>query len=350
MRKFKIEDVKEFVINNSECELLSTIYINNKTKLLFKCKCGETFETTFERFKLGKIKCDFCSGIKTRKRICKYCKKSFIPDKKNQIYCSRKCSANDRKKDKIKVKCYNCGTELERVQYAINRNKKHYCSIKCKNEHQKQLLKGKDNPNYKEKSFISKCSNCGTEYIANNYGNREYKYHYCSIKCKWEHQKKILTGKQNPNYKSVKCNCSYCNKEINRTQNYINSHKNIFCSKECYYNYLSKYNCGKNNPLFDITKTKEEREIGRNFDGYKYWRREVFKRDSYTCQCCGDNKGGNLRSHHLDGYSWCKEKRIDIDNGITLCDKCHKGFHDEYGYNNNTKEQFEKYIEKFKNT
>ena len=343
MRKLKIEDVKEYVKNNSECELLSTVYTNSKTKLSFKCKCGEKFETTFERFKLGKIKCDFCTGVKTRKRICKYCNKEFIPEKRKQIYCSRECSSNDRK-EKIIVKCINCNKEIEKTKHEIERSKNNYCSQKCKNEYQKTMLKGKNNPNFKNKSFAYKCDNCGKEFIANNYNNRNNKYKYCSNKCKNEHQKETLIGKNNPNYKSIKCKCSYCEKELYLTKNYIENHKNVFCSKECYYNYLSKYNCGENNPLYDKTKTYEERVIGRSFDGYKYWRRQVFIRDNYTCQCCGDNKGGNLRSHHLDGYSWCKEKRTDKDNGITLCNKCHKEFHDIYGYKNNTKEQFIEYL------
>jgi len=68
--------------------------------------------------------------------------------------------------------------------------------------------------------------------------------------------------------------------------------------------------------------------------GYSEWRLKVYQRDNYTCQCCGDDSGGNLNAHHLDGYNWCKEKRINVNNGITLCDKCHTkdkdSFHNIY--------------------
>ena len=47
-----------------------------------------------------------------------------------------------------------------------------------------------------------------------------------------------------------------------------------------------------------------------------------------------------MNSHHLDGYDWCKERRIDINNGVCLCENCHKEFHKIYGYGNNTKEQY----------
>lgn len=100
---------------------------------------------------------------------------------------------------------------------------------------------------------------------------------------------------------------------------------------------------GVENPNYNPQKTDEEREKGRIIEGYKDWIKAVYERDKYTCQICGDNKGGNLNAHHLDGYNWCKEKRTDINNGVTLCGKCHTCFHDTYGYGKNTKEQFDRF-------
>lgn len=68
----------------------------------------------------------------------------------------------------------------------------------------------------------------------------------------------------------------------------------------------------------------------RNSQSYKEWRKAVFERDKYTCQCCGA-KGVALNAHHKK--YWCKdvERRFDISNGITLCEKCHKEYHKKYG-------------------
>lgn len=82
---------------------------------------------------------------------------------------------------------------------------------------------------------------------------------------------------------------------------------------------------------------------------YREWRRQVFERDHYTCKCCGDHseKGHKveLHAHHILNWSNHQEKRYDVSNGITLCDKCHYEFHSIYGKHNNCSEQIEAFIE-----
>jgi 5-methylcytosine-specific restriction endonuclease McrA len=59
----------------------------------------------------------------------------------------------------------------------------------------------------------------------------------------------------------------------------------------------------------------------------KLWREAVFARDKWTCQDCGDKKGGNLEAHHIKSFAEFPELRFAIDNGITLCKDCHKIIH-----------------------
>ena len=59
---------------------------------------------------------------------------------------------------------------------------------------------------------------------------------------------------------------------------------------------------------------------------YVEWRKEVFLRDSWTCQHCGQ-VGGGLHAHHIMSFSKYPFLRLDINNGITLCVPCHSQVH-----------------------
>ena len=67
-----------------------------------------------------------------------------------------------------------------------------------------------------------------------------------------------------------------------------------------------------------------ENERIRHSKEYKIWRLSVFERDKFTCVNCGDNKGGNLNADHIQPFSLYPELRLELDNGRTLCESCHK--------------------------
>jgi hypothetical protein len=78
------------------------------------------------------------------------------------------------------------------------------------------------------------------------------------------------------------------------------------------------------------------------------WAKAVYERDDYTCQSCGlrgclpstnfVEQGGRtltvfdpgiqLQAHHIKPYALYPKLAWDIDNGITLCDKCHHEAHE----------------------
>lgn len=135
--------------------------------------------------------------------------------------------------------------------------------------------------------------------------------------------------------------CDYCHKQYSVSyNNYQRTNRNnkIYC-RECA---TKLFNTGENNPSYKKDKTKEEREIKRIYPEYFQFVKRVLARDKYLCKCCGSHN--NLEVHHLDGYDWCIEKRVDDTNGITLCSSCHSNFHSIYGRGRNTKKQFEEWI------
>jgi len=75
----------------------------------------------------------------------------------------------------------------------------------------------------------------------------------------------------------------------------------------------------------DEGKTSERHRIMQSLN-YKMWRLDIFKRDKYTCQMCG-NKGCSINAHHIRPFAKYPELRFQLNNGITLCLKCHKEVH-----------------------
>lgn len=64
----------------------------------------------------------------------------------------------------------------------------------------------------------------------------------------------------------------------------------------------------------------------RNVREYKEWRRAIYRRDRFTCRKCG-KPGPGLHAHHILAWHDHTEARYDIDNGVTLCECCHRELH-----------------------
>ncbi len=233
--------------------------------------------------------------------------------------------------------CKTCGRELPLE--AFRKDKHGYLGRKanckeCMSKKEKQTRK-----------FELTCKSCGEKFIATS---KQAKY--CA-KCKNKEQGKKISGHNHPNYNGGKVvKCDNCGKEIHMTLFEYENHEHHFCSRECYGKWKSTQMQGENNPSYKPELTdeyrqqyKEDKRVGSEMDK---WRKAVYERDNYTCQCCGSKKSGNgnLNAHHKDGYHWCIERRHDVTNGVTLCIECHNEFHSIYGNRNNTEEQYEEFI------
>lgn len=363
MIKWDYDKVKHYieVESKSNCQLLSNSYQNYNANLLIKCPCGNEFRTTFAHFYLdNKRQCNECSGITNWT----YEKVKYFVEVESNSECELLSEQYNKYTDKLLFQC-KCGNKFETSFANFKNSQKRQCNI---------CSKRKSNDEFVDQIF----NMYGNEYIVlsnyiSNKDNILIKHNVCGNEY-YTYPDNILQGKKcpicagNKKKNTDKFKIDVFNKykdEYIVLGEYINSKTPILMKHnipECGHewapipnNLLKGTECpicamlnrmGENAPNWNFNLTDEERISGRflNAPEYKKWRTNIFKKDNYTCQCCGDNKGGNLRAHHLDGYDWCEERRMDINNGITLCKECHDNFHYVYGYGGNTKEQFEEWL------
>lgn len=130
--------------------------------------------------------------------------------------------------------------------------------------------------------------------------------------------------------------CKICNNDLSIYKN-SNQYDTGICRK-CYR--------GENSRIWKKSITTEDREGSKDRNKqpqHRIWRISVFNRDNYTCQKC-NQYGGSLCSHHIESYNKKKDKRFDLDNGITLCTNCHISFHKSYGWFDNNLSQLSEYL------
>lgn len=279
-KRIKINEIRDY-LNNLGFELLSEKVPNVRTSIKIRCNNGHIYNITFAGFKLTN-KCPYCSG----KRLTI----DMIREKVNDVGYELLSSKYINNREKMKFKC-NQG-HIYKTSWTVFND-----GGRCPECNRIDIIKRQTNSYDYVKSIIEVESKTGYKLLSENYVNNETPL---KMMCDNGHDIEMAFG------------------------NFINGRRCKYCNKK-----NRKYKT-----------TKEEREANRTIEGYKEWVYSVFERDNYTCQCCGTIGNGNLNSHHLDGYNWCNERRIDVSNGVTLCEDCHINFHLDYGFGDNKESQF----------
>lgn len=161
-----------------------------------------------------------------------------------------------------------------------------------------------------------KCHVCGNEFQVLPYRANTAKF--CSGKCAGVWRKENYAGEKGPNYSGGKFNkCEHCQKEFW----VIPVHKDRkFCSKPCADKGGFRHT-GESHPNYRADARRKNR------GGHHHkWVNAVLSRDKATCQHCGAT-GVELHAHHIKSYKDHPDLRFDLDNGITLCYKCHWAVH-----------------------
>ena len=312
--KITYDDIKSFVENQNASTLISTEQefekekkSQNKTpnyvKLKYRCSCGEVFMRDFAGMKSGHGLCPTCCRVEGHSKRLSHEEQQTIIQNKGLTYVEGEIRNHDTK---FLVRC-KCGN-IFKTSLRIIRNSERDIMV-CKTCHGNQMSRERRKPFQDIKLFLEE-KGCKIISSEQDYVNCKSKVTFVA-RCGHLHTTTIEVA--------------------------LNAMKHFVCS-ECQKLLVA----GENNYNWKGGYDNEKVRFRKTYE-FKTWVKEVYKRDSYTCQCCGE-KGGKLNAHHLDGYNWCVEKRTDVDNGITLCENCHNDFHGKYGRGNNTKEQFEEYL------
>jgi len=290
-RKIEIEELKSY-FEEHNCTLLEDEFINAKTKMEYICHCGRNSSITWSDFKSGR-RCRKCASDKLKKE-------RMIP-------------SSD-------VKHLFDNEDYELLGHEKNEKGRTVYNFICPKGHKGSVFL------YQFKNG-TRCKKCRIQESSNRqrYSIDEVNELIADQGCK-------VIGEYVNFDTKVKYICS-CG---NESEGYVSAiRKGIKCG--------CQRKSGKESPNWRHDLTSEERQVMRNYPEYRLWVESVFHRDDYTCQCCF-LRGGKLHAHHIENYSSVPDKRTDINNGIALCDLCHKDFHNIYGYRNNDADQLQEYI------
>lgn len=78
--------------------------------------------------------------------------------------------------------------------------------------------------------------------------------------------------------------------------------------------------CGDSRSLPKIENLEQ-----RHSSTLDHWRSRVLRRDDYKCVVCGSDKC--LQAHHIIPVRNGRRDKFNVNNGITLCRKCHDLVH-----------------------
>ena len=106
---YTIRNINHYInINNIQTKLLSTEYVSNNSKLIWRCSCGKEFEKSWNSFLQGSIICKDCANIEKYRE----CKEKEFEDVKQYFI--------DKNYQLLSQEYINC---YEKLEYICNRHK-----------------------------------------------------------------------------------------------------------------------------------------------------------------------------------------------------------------------------------
>lgn len=329
-KKKTLDEIKRIIYekSNYEVEVISEEYVDNKTPLKIRCKCGNIFERNYSHI-IGRnsFYCADCS----HKEIGNRCRTSLdeVKERINSLGCEYVGGEYKNRDSKLLIKC-SCGNICEKTLRMIMNGQN-----RCQECGRKKLIQ------LKTKYGESRAKEILSEYgytMIGNYTNATTKV---KCLCKRNHECDIILSQ------------------------FLIHHSG--CAKCAAIN-----NSGENHHNYKGGVTKIDKIIREKLNP---WKRDI--RKTYKCCPLSGESGLNSVVHHLLSFASIfelsvKELNIDIAlfdtindvessdlfnslvkkiiekhtliSGILISTKIHKQFHSEYGYGNNTPEQFNEFL------
>lgn len=242
-----------------------------KRQVEIRCAvCGKTKSISLSHYNKSKTKkfycdpaCSAAGSVKTVEAECAECGKTVKASQERlesgRVFCSIQCCAEAQRKDKVEVRCPQCGTA--KLVHPCRAGSNVFCNSECYAEWRSENVKGEMNPCWKPKITV-RCAWCGASMDV--------------FPCK--------SGQSN------------------------------FCGKACRSAWRSNRYSGEGNPNWNDGTSIEP--YGPGFG--EVLKRNVRERDGNECVVCGQAEG-DLHVHHID-YD---KDNLDPWNLITLCNSCH---------------------------
>ena len=305
-----------------------------KTKIC--SKCGKEKEISeFRHDKYSKdgytTRCKYCIDHKY-KNTCLICGKDFLGSHKSQFLCSNECRHKYQvgknnggfKNAKIECECMFCGNKFLKFKSATKRRELNFCSLDCSHAY----FKGKNSPNYKNGLIKFKCEICGKEVEQKRSEYYKHKNHFCSSYCLGKYKTLYCIGENNANWRGGK----------SEGYNYISSLLRNYCKNRGWLSESIKKQNGK--CLFTGLKF----ECVHHIHSFSSILKETLDKLNFELK-------NNPKDYKNEDIILLKDNILKIHNsygyGICLTYSIHELFHKNYGYGDNTKEQFLDFITRY---
>lgn len=256
------------------------------------------------------------------------------------------------KKQNITLPCSHCNNPVDVKKWQIegkNKRINHFCNKDCYSKWQSNqvgFFSGKTHSD-ETKKFLS---------LNNPWRNGKRKHPLLGTKISDEHRIKLSIARkkyfsENPDaIKKITDRTTGRKQSAETIEKRVSKLRGVERTKEQKMRMRKLYKRGRLSHSWRGGKCKLSYKLKRS-SRYDDWRRDVYIRDNYTCQICGQ-RGGKLNPHHLKPFSvlideltiGIKDKEgeyerllecdklWEVDNGQTLCVSCHKKT-ESYGKN-----------------